>query len=71
MDAQCQNCPNSAEGVVCYNLPSCRPIRRRHKLPSGQCKSCDRETSDFHPPHDASPRCESGKRSHCSCDTCF
>jgi hypothetical protein len=23
------------------------------------------------PYHDASPRCESGKRPHCTCDTCF
>lgn len=23
------------------------------------------------PYHDASPNCESGKRHHCSCDTCF
>ena len=23
------------------------------------------------PPHDASPRCESGKHPHCSCDICF
>lgn len=23
------------------------------------------------PPHYASSNCESGKRSHCSCDTCF
>jgi hypothetical protein len=45
--------------------------RRRHKLPAGECKSCDREKGSFHPPHDASDRCESGKHSHCSCDTCF
>jgi hypothetical protein len=23
------------------------------------------------PRHEASPRCESGKHPHCSCDTCF
>ena len=48
--------------------------RRRHKLPEGECSTCDSERkagSDFHPPHDASPRCESGGRDHCSCDTCF
>lgn len=44
---------------------------RRHKMPAGECPSCDGETSDFHPSHDASSRCESGKRSHCSCDVCF
>ena len=38
------------------------------------CEYCKRllaEGTDFAPPHDASRRCESGKRSHCSCDTCF
>lgn len=47
------------------------PSLRRQKLAAGECSYCDRETSDFHPPHDASPNCESGKRSHCSCETCF
>lgn len=45
-------------------------VLRRHKLPS--CPYCEGEGSnDFHPSHDASPRCESGGRNHCSCDTCF
>ena len=47
---------------------------RRHKAPHGECKLCDQEraaNSDFHPPHDASPRCESGGYTHCSCGTCF
>lgn len=47
---------------------------RRHKLVPGQCAYCDREReadSTFHPSHDASDRCESGKRAHCTCDTCF
>lgn len=25
----------------------------------------------FMPQHTASPRCRSGKRNHCSCDSCF
>ncbi len=25
----------------------------------------------FAPAHKASPRCQSGKRPHCTCDTCF
>ena len=25
----------------------------------------------FAPPHKASPRCQSGKYPHCTCDTCF
>ena len=47
------------------------PSKRRHKLPPGECKYCDGEKGTFHPPHDAADRCESGKRTHCSCDTCF
>jgi hypothetical protein len=44
--------------------------RRRHKLPG--CSYCKGEGANtFHPPHDASDRCESGKRNHCSCDRCF
>jgi hypothetical protein len=36
------------------------------------CDYCARETpGGFFPSHDASPRCESGHRDHCSCDTCF
>lgn len=54
-----------------------KPIKqpgRRHKAPEGECKYCDDERvdgNDFHPAHDASNNCESGKRQHCSCDTCF
>lgn len=51
-----------------------RSEARSSKAPEGECAYCDRERkdgNDFHPPHDASPRCESGKRAHCSCDTCF
>lgn len=36
------------------------------------CLTCARypEGAMF-PRHDASPRCESGQRPHCSCSTCF
>jgi len=47
---------------------------RRHKCEPGACVYCDREReagNSFHPSHDASPRCESGKRPHCSCSACF
>lgn len=47
---------------------------RRHRVPEGQCSYCDAERAtqnQFHPPHDASYRCESGKHNHCSCDACF
>lgn len=48
--------------------------RRRHKLELGECTFCDHERAtdnEFHPPHDASPFCDSGKHDHCSCDVCF
>ena len=48
-----------------------RRTTRRHKLPPGECAYCDRETGTFHPSHDASRRCKSGKHAHCSCDCCF
>lgn len=47
---------------------------RRFKALVGDCQICDAErvrNREFHPPHDASARCESGKRRHCSCDICF
>lgn len=45
-----------------------RCIRR----PAGECAGCDaNRASGYGPPHDASPNCESGGRSHCSCDVCF
>ena len=44
-------------------------IRRQH-VP--ECSICARYApGDFFPPHDASPRCESGRHNHCTCDTCF
>jgi hypothetical protein len=50
------------------------PARRRTWALAGECLYCDehRRRGDKHlPPHDASPRCESGKRPHCTCDVCF
>lgn len=45
---------------------------RLSTLPRGECASCDLNRGvAMVPPHDASPRCESGKRPHCTCDTCF
>lgn len=48
-------------------LPRGTPQRRR-----GECAYCDEYGDDPNMPyHDASPRCESGKHPHCTCDTCF
>lgn len=42
------------------------------RMPPGQCVYCDMWGDDqMMPRHTASARCESGKRNHCTCDTCF
>jgi hypothetical protein len=49
--------------------PNLRSIRI---LTKGVCAYCDQHAKDeMTPPHDPSPRCESGKRPHCTCDVCF
>lgn len=37
------------------------------------CSFCEeiKQNGGFGPSHDASNGCESGKRDHCTCDTCF
>jgi len=35
------------------------------------CREKKKEGQLFFPLHDPSPRCESGKKPHCTCDTCF
>lgn len=35
------------------------------------CETCQTITSPHSPSHDASEWCESGKRTHCTCDRCF
>jgi hypothetical protein len=42
---------------------------KRHEVPG--CAFCERFKGRMHPSHDASDRCESGKREHCTCDECF
>ena len=64
---------NEKDGV--QRCPRCGAERtvvasgRRHDVPG--CPRCDREPTVYHPSHDASSRCESGGREHCSCDVCF
>ena len=48
------------------------PQPRIRVMLTGLCTYCDRHRDEFMmPPHHASPRCESGKRNHCTCDLCF
>lgn len=52
--------------------PGHTPPLRRITLTDMSCCTCARKRpGDLCPPHDASARCESGKRPHCSCDICF
>lgn len=45
---------------------------RRHWCQPGECAYCDTYREDsMMPYHDASSRCESGKQTHCTCDTCY
>lgn len=45
-----------------------QPRRRRVE----GCSYCEQNKgASMMPSHDASLRCESGKRPHCTCDTCF
>lgn len=45
--------------------------RRQIDLDCSFCKEQMNNNNNFFPPHDPSPGCESGKREHCTCDTCF
>jgi hypothetical protein len=57
------------ELMDCYQHAG--PRKRRQWVAEG-CVTCAGLTpTAFAPRHDASPRCESGKRNHCSCDICF
>jgi hypothetical protein len=42
-------------------------IRRQNVEGCTTCKSYGK----YGPMHDASKNCQSGQRSHCTCDTCF
>lgn len=45
-------------------------IARRRTVPG--CKYCEENKfSRDMPEHDASPDCESGKKPHCTCDSCY
>jgi hypothetical protein len=42
------------------------------RFDKANCPTCQRtKPGEMAPRHDASPRCESGRRPHCTCDTCF
>jgi len=47
--------------------------KRRYRAPLGECETCDKNGAAVSntPFHDASARCESGKRNHCTCEVCY
>lgn len=62
----CRDCDDGDDVV----LPS---TTRRYSLDPGACTTCDADRTNRgpKPPHDASTRCKSGGRSHCTCGVCF
>lgn len=47
-------------------------VKRRWIVMDEGCPTCaELAAGSFGPSHDPSPRCESGKRPHCTCDVCF
>lgn len=54
---------------VFHALQSIEQASRRSRVEG--CQVCNEYPPDEGPPHDASPRCESGRREHCTCDICF
>jgi hypothetical protein len=60
------------EGMAALARAAALPSQSRYRRPPGECSFCDKYRDDpMMPPHTASDRCESGKHSHCTCDTCF
>jgi hypothetical protein len=52
---------------------ACENDRKRRRIVMEEgCATCaELARGSFGPSHDPSPRCERGKRPHCTCDICF
>lgn len=80
MDKQCfyndPLCP-CPDGLACHyehagDTKAIPHPKHNHYRPLGECTYCDAHRSDpMMPCHVASKNCESGKRNHCTCDTCY
>lgn len=47
-------------------------LPRRRLAPKGECRFCDENHAEgMMPSHDASHRCQSGKKPHCTCHICY
>jgi hypothetical protein len=63
--------PANVEPITGEDLEPVKPVRRRTWTLKTGCQCCDKNGYIPGTPwHDASPRCESGGRNHCSCDVC-
>jgi hypothetical protein len=52
--------------------PSLGLVSTKRVTRDESCPYCQlHQPGAMYPPHDASPRCESGGHPHCTCDTCF
>ena len=66
----CANCYAECMATQFRKMDQAQPTHRRQHVPN--CGYCARyRPTDMFPPHDASRRCESGQRDHCTCATCF
>lgn len=54
--------------LAAFSAPVAITPARVSRTPS--CDTCW-EATDMTPHHDPSPACESGRRDHCTCDTCY
>jgi hypothetical protein len=55
--------------------PTVDALHRERAIAAGTiaegCTYCEQHWPGMMPSHTASPRCQSGRRNHCTCDTCF
>lgn len=68
----CLHCDGLGCEEIDRRAAAAKNVTRTSFVLDGTCKTCAAlAKGEMYPPHDASPRCESGKRPHCTCDTCF
>jgi hypothetical protein len=58
-------------GIAVGPLFSDKADAEAHAETLRECSFCVEHAGKMAPPHNASPRCESGGHSHCTCDRCF
>lgn len=66
---KCESCSKSVDTKNYH--PNSKMCRKCHNKAINNCKTCQEYKREIYPNHFASSNCESGKRNHCTCDTCF